>query len=88
MHFTPGSGKGAELCVLSTQIDAIVLPCPALPCPPTCGCAGVEVSPGVFKDVPGELKHRTEYVYAHTPGGPPRECRRALATCAAAASRA
>ena len=49
--------------------------------------SGVEVSPGVFKDVPGELKHRTEYVYAHTPGGPPRECGthasapRAAATC-------
>ncbi len=33
--------------------------------------AGVEVSPGVFKDVPAELHRREEYVYAHTPTGTP-----------------
>ncbi|KAI7839349.1 hypothetical protein COHA_006875 [Chlorella ohadii] len=36
------------------------------------GCfQGVEVSPGVFKDVPAELHRREEYVYAHTPTGTP-----------------
>lgn len=40
-------------------------------------CAGVEVSPGVFKDVPAELYRREEYVYAHTPTGVPGEGRSA-----------
>ncbi|KAL4430176.1 hypothetical protein ABPG77_004958 [Micractinium sp. CCAP 211/92] len=31
----------------------------------------VEVSPGVFKDVPGEVARKTDYVYAHTPGQAP-----------------
>ncbi|KAL4434134.1 hypothetical protein ABPG75_000575 [Micractinium tetrahymenae] len=31
----------------------------------------VEVSPGVFKDVPGEVTHKTDYVYAHNPGQAP-----------------
>lgn len=32
---------------------------------------GVEVSPGVFQDVPAEVHRRGEYVYAHTPTGVP-----------------
>lgn len=39
-----------------------------------CRRAGVEVSPGVFKDVPGEVKQREDLVYAHGPGTLPREC--------------
>ncbi|PRW58752.1 putative anion transporter chloroplastic isoform X2 [Chlorella sorokiniana] len=36
---------------------------------------GVEVSPGVYKDVPAELHRREEYVFAHTPTGVPGEGR-------------
>ena len=43
--------------------------------------AGVEVSPGVFKDVPGEVAARTEYVYAHTPGKAPRKLLAARSCC-------
>lgn len=42
---------------------------------------GVEVSPGVFKDVPGEVKKREGYVFAHTPGGPVRESHRLHRRC-------
>ena len=41
--------------------------------------AGVEVSPGVFQDVPAEVHRRGEYVYAHTPTGVPGEGRGACA---------
>ncbi|KAL4860063.1 hypothetical protein ACK3TF_000278 [Chlorella vulgaris] len=35
--------------------------------------SSVEVSPGVFKDVPGELKQREGHVFAHTPVPKPSE---------------
>lgn len=35
--------------------------------------AGVEVSPGVFKDVPGEVQRHEPFVYAHSPTGAPGE---------------
>jgi hypothetical protein len=43
--------------------------------------AGVEVSPGVFKDVPGETKQREDFVYAHAPGTMPRECAAGRRNC-------
>ena len=31
----------------------------------------MQVSPGVYKDVPAEGKKRTDYIYEHKAGSPP-----------------
>lgn len=60
------AGLPPPACSLLSRAPPSALPHP-LPCP-----AGVEVSPGVFKDVPQEAGVRKEYVYAHAPGSVPQ----------------